>query len=77
MTKAYVKAGPGRLYYLIIPHFAKGFNHHFSIIIQTDYDFPCLARSLGANVADNQIEEAQQYIDSHLGKVFDASDYFE
>lgn len=47
-----------------------------TILIQSDQDYPGVARTFGWDGDDEQYEEAQQFLDEAIGKVVEDPGYF-
>ena len=51
-------------------------NERETILIQTDWDYPGVARTFGWTGDDSDISEAQEYLDDHINTVADDPGYF-
>lgn len=47
-----------------------------TILIQTDWDYPGIARSFGWTGNDNEIEAAEDYLSDHVGDRVEDPGYF-
>lgn len=45
-------------------------------LIQSNWDFPGVARSFGWNGEDSDIKGAMEYLDNNIGKVIEDTGYF-
>lgn len=46
----------------------RGDNERNSVLIQSDWDFPGVARTFGASFEDNQISEAGEWLHEHASR---------
>ena len=46
----------------------RGENERNSVLVQTDYDYPGVARSFGASFEDHQISEAGDWLREHASR---------